>query len=341
VTRLTPRNRREFAMSSPIVDRNSSQRLAGYANRGVVDLDTEKWVIESSSVEATLAEHYGAEVAGYELSPPRDPAELRTRLRESAPQLAELTDHIRTQFDDGACGIFISKLGLADLEVDVRRKAVFALAVMLGDVTETEPVNHRVVWDVRPQEADLRKFSKFSESDTEAAYHTDSTIVPIPERYFLLYAVQQAECGGGLSTLRDGRAVKEQLEETPDGRVALRVLTDTKLPVRIPKAFRKKYGVTAKDGYSYVPVFADKPMWRWRKDKIEQGLVAHPECATPEVRTALDTVADVLANYPGVLKPLPTDGIVIIDNHVAFHGRTAFTDLKRHLLRIRFQEPAA
>jgi len=98
-------------MSSPIVDRNSSQRLAGYANRGVVDLDTEKWVIESSSVEATLAEHYGAEVAGYELSPPRDPAELRTRLRESAPQLAELTDHIRTQFDDGACGILYQSLG--------------------------------------------------------------------------------------------------------------------------------------------------------------------------------------------------------------------------------------
>jgi len=163
-------------MASAIVDRNKSERLTGDSSRGIVELDTEKWEIEISSVEATLAEHYGAEVAGYELSPPRDPAELRTRLRESAPQLAELTDHIRTQFDDGACGIFISKLGLADLEVDVRRKAVFALAVMLGDVTETEPVNHRVVWDVRPQEADLRKFSKFSESDTEAAYHTDSTL---------------------------------------------------------------------------------------------------------------------------------------------------------------------
>jgi alpha-ketoglutarate-dependent taurine dioxygenase len=328
-------------MASALMDGNIPEKLTGDSTRGIVELDTEKWAIEGSSVETTLAEYYGAEVAGSQLSPPRDPAELRTRLRESAPRLAELTDHIRTQFDDGACGIFISKLGLAHLEVDQRRKAVFALAVMLGDVTETEPVDHRVVWDVRPQEAELRKFSMFSESDTEAAYHTDSTIVPIPERYFLLYAVQQAECGGGLSTLRDGRAVKEELEQTPDGRVALRVLTDTALPVRIPKAFRKKYGVTAKDGYSYVPVFAEKPMWRWRKDKIEQGLVAHPECATPDVRKALDTVADLLANRPGVRKPLPTDGIVIIDNHVAFHGRTAFTDLKRHLLRIRFQEPAA
>jgi len=35
---------------------------------------------------------------------------------------------------------------------------------------------------------------------------------------------------------------------------------------------------------------------------------------------------------------VPTDGLVIIDNHVSFHGRTSFTDPRRHLLRIRFNE---
>jgi hypothetical protein len=110
-------------------------------------------------------------------------------------------------------------------------------------------------------------------------------------------------------------------------------------PIRIPKAFRRKYGATASDGYSYVPVFAQKPMWRWRKDKIEQGLIKHPECATPEVRQALDTVATQLADTTNELRQaLPTDSIVVIDNHVAFHGRTAFTDKTRHLLRIRFHD---
>jgi alpha-ketoglutarate-dependent taurine dioxygenase len=306
---------------------------------GMAELDiAERWIIESDSVDAILADYYGGDVTGYALTPPSDPADLRSRLRTAAPQLAAVTDEMRGLFDGGACGVLIPKLGLAGLEVDQRRKSVFALAVLLGDVTETEPVDHRVVWDVRSEQAELRKFSMFSESDGEAQYHTDSTIVPIPEDYFLLYAVRQAHCGGGLSILRDGRMVKRRLEETPQGRAAVQVLSETKLPIRIPKGFRGKYAATASDGYSYVPVLSDKPLWRWRKDKIEQGLVKHPECATPQVREALDTVADILANRTEEIRQvLPTDGIVVIDNHVAFHGRTAFDDSERHLLRIRFR----
>jgi alpha-ketoglutarate-dependent taurine dioxygenase len=243
-------------------------------------------------------------------------------------------------FAAGACGVMIPSLGLVHLSVDQRRKSVFALAALLGNVTETEPEKHRVIWDVKAAPMEAREFSKFSQAPDEAQYHTDSTIVPIPERYFLLYAVNQANCGGGLSTLRDGREVIQVLERTEAGRKAVQTLRETPLPIRIPKGFRGKYGATASDGYSYTPVFAEKPMWRWRKDKIEHGLVKHPECETTEVRTALDTVADELADPRNeVRKPLPTDGIVVIDNHVAFHGRTAFTDKNRHLLRIRFHHP--
>ena len=322
-------------MSSAIAD---SVKSIG----SMIELDVDQtWSMENGSLRATLADYYGGDISGATLSPPREPADLRSRLRASMPRLATVTDQIQIEFDHGACGVVISQLGLAGLEVDDQRKAVFALAVLLGDVTETEPVDHRVVWDLRPRAAELRKFSMFSESDREAAYHTDSTIVPIPERFFLLYAIHAARCGGGVSTLRDGRVVKARLEETSRGRTAVQVLTETKLPLRIPKAFRKKYGYTEKDGYTYLPVMADKPMWRWRKDKIEQGLAAHPEYATPRVREALDTVADVLAKHEGFRQVLPDDGLVIIDNHNSFHGRTAFTDPERHLLRIRFNELAA
>jgi hypothetical protein len=326
-------------VTSTFVTADQGRDSADRSLRGIVELDTDSsWGIESAEVAATLAEHYGPGVTGFALSPPAVPAELRAKLRAAAPGLTSLTDRIQAEFDNGACGIFVSRLGLADLEVDERRKSVFALAALLGNVTETEPVDHRVVWDVRPQVEELRKFSHFSESDREAQYHTDSTIVPVPERYFLLYAVQQAECGGGLSTLRDGRVVREQLQATEEGRIALRVLTDTPLPLRIPRAFRKKYGYKTKGGYTLVPIFAELPMWRWRRDKIEQGLVNNPEYATPEVRSALSTVDALLAEPGGVTQPLPTDGLVIIDNHVSFHGRTSFTDARRHLLRIRFTE---
>jgi alpha-ketoglutarate-dependent taurine dioxygenase len=326
-------------VTSTFITTDQSRDSTDRSLRGIIELETDSsWAIESAQVAATLAEHYGAGVTGSALTPPAVPADLRAKLRASAPGLTSLTDRIQAEFDNGACGIFVPRLGLAGLDVDERRKSVFALAALLGTVTETEPVDHRVIWDVRPQEEDLRKFSHFSESDREADYHTDSTIVPVPERYFLLYAVQQAECGGGLSTLRDGRVVREQLEATEDGRTALRVLTETALPLRIPRAFRKKYGYKTKHGYTFVPIFAERPMWRWRRDKIEQGLVANPEYATPEVRAALGTVDALLAEPGGVTQPLPTDGLVIIDNHVSFHGRTSFTDPRRHLLRIRFAE---
>ena len=90
-----------------------------------------------------------------------------------------------------------------------------------------------------------------------------------------------------------------------------------------------------------MPVLADKPMWRWHKDKIEQGLAAHPEYATPRVREALDTVADVLAKHEALRRVLPDDGLGIIDNYNSFHARTAFTGPERHLLRIPFNELAA
>lgn len=310
------------------------------ATSGIARLDISgRWMIESDSVDAVLTDYYGADVTGAALIPPRDPDDLRSRLRLAAPQLSAIADEIRRSFETGACGVLVPRLGLAEFDLNRRRMSVFALAALVGNVTETEPEDHRVLWDVKSAPDEARRFSRFSQASGEAQYHTDSTIVPIPERFFLLYAVTQAQCGGGWSILRDGRLLKRRLEETPAGRDAIQTLTETSLPIRIPKSFRKKYGATDSNGYSYVPVMADKPLWRWRRDKIEQGLAKHPECCTPPVRKALDTVDDLLADEADELHAvLPTDAVVIIDNHVAFHGRTAFTDLNRHLLRIRFHD---
>ena len=322
-------------MSSTINESRESVPASGMAELVIEP----RWVIESDAVERVIGDYYGADVAGADLTPPADPAELRELLRQKAPQLGALADRMRSLFDSGACGVMIPRLGLAHLSTDQRRKSVFALAVLLGNVTETEPDNHRVIWDVKAAPERERQFSKFSQAPDEAQYHTDSTIVPVPERFFLLYAVTQADCGGGLSILRDGRQVMDILQQSEAGRAAVDTLRRTPLPIRIPRAFRRKYGATATDGYSYVPVFADRPMWRWRKDKIESGLVKHPDAETPAVRQALDTVAEQLADTSNeVRQVLSTDAIVVIDNHVAFHGRTAFTDTKRHLLRIRFHD---
>ena len=299
------------------------------------------WATERDAIKATLVDHYGADVAGEALTPPHDPAALRARLREVAPRLAELTDRIRSTFDvDEACAVMVPELGLRELGIDDKRKCVFALAALLGDPTANIPLDC-VVWDVKNRRDEASGHTSFSENDLKAGYHTDNGALPIPERFFLLYAVQAAQCGGGVSLLRDGRVIKSQLEETPEGRAAVRLFTEMEWPRRIPDAF-KKYADVAPDGYLYAPILAEKPMWRWRKNGIRRAIAKHPDYQTPEVHHALDALREQLVDGPGEIRQIiPTDGILIINNHITLHGRTAFTDPERHLLRLRFHEPTA
>jgi hypothetical protein len=314
------------------------------SSKSVVHLTAEEggtdWAREMDAIRAALTDHYGEDVAGDALSPPPDPAALRARLREIAPRLAALTDRIQRAFDvDRACAVLIPEVGLGERSVDDKRKGIFALATLLGDPTANIPFDH-VLWDVHNQGDESTGHTSFSENDRKAGYHTDNGALPVPEHFFLLYAVQAAGCGGGVSLLRDGRVVKKHLEETKEGRAAVRVLTRTSLPRRIPPAFHK-FADVSPDGYLYASVFADEPLWRWRKNGIRKGLAAHPECETPEVRQALDMVMELLEEGPDEIRlVIPTDGLLVINNHIALHGRTAFTDPARHLLRLRFHKPA-
>ena len=150
-------------------------------------------------------------------------AALRARLRDVAPRLTALCDHIRAAFDsDGACAVGVPAVGLGEVSLDDKRRGVFALAVLLGDPTPNIPFD-RVVWDVRNRGDGSSSHTSFSENDLEAHYHTDSAVLPVPERFFLLYAVRAARCGGGVSLLRDGRvpAPEPVDEEAPVPEIAV------------------------------------------------------------------------------------------------------------------------
>jgi hypothetical protein len=58
-----------------------------------LDLADERswWAREKDGILAALVDHYGGDVDGGDLAPPRDPAALRARLREVAPRLAAIT----------------------------------------------------------------------------------------------------------------------------------------------------------------------------------------------------------------------------------------------------------
>jgi len=176
-----------------------------------------------------------------------------------------------------------------------------------------------------------------STTSRAAGYHTDAGYLKTPPRFFLLYAMKAAACGGGESLIRDGRIVLRQLSETEEGRSAIEVLSQT-LPRRVPAKFRP-VAYLAGDGLQYSPVFAEVPLWRWARRNSRLGLEANPDHASPRVWQALATVSEQLQNGSDELRPVvPTDGVIVVNNHIALHGRTAFTDTSRHLLRIRVHD---
>lgn len=92
-----------------------------------------------------LTDYYGGDVPRSALIPPRDSTELRAGLAVDAPQLADVAEETGGLFDDEVLGVLIPKLGLTGQSLDARRKSVFAPAVPLGNVSETESDDHRLV----------------------------------------------------------------------------------------------------------------------------------------------------------------------------------------------------
>jgi alpha-ketoglutarate-dependent taurine dioxygenase len=296
------------------------------------------WGQEQDGIRAVLAEHFGAELAGSELPESPDPAALRARLRAVAPRLCALTDRVRAEFDDGACAVLVPRVGVAGVEVDQQRVALYTLASVLGDVIANHPET-AAVWDVRDRGRVSPNHQSHSESSAAAGYHTDAGYLRIPPRFFLLYAAKAAACGGGASLIRDGRMLKNQLADTEKGRAAIEALSQV-LPRRVPKQY-DYVAFLEQDGWQYSRILGDKPMWRWGKKNTSIAVRANPEYSTPQVWEAIATVSALLKNGPGEFRPaLPTDGVLIIDNHIALHGRTEFQDSSRHLFRIRFHDPA-
>lgn len=259
----------------------------------------------------------------------------------------ELAEEIRRAFEAGACAVSVPRLGLAPADLEKRRAALRDLAQLVGagaaETVEVRDVGNQAVGTVPAKPAENTVPAKPAESaaggdgpDLEAEHHTDSALVPMPERYFMLYAVRAPRCGGGERFLRDGRVLRDRLAALPGGPAAVRALTDTPLPMRVPKSMRGP-GHTDAKGYYLAPVLGERPLWRWRRDKIEAGLAARPEHENAEVRTAIDMVAGLLADSSDDIRlPIPDDAMLLVDNHLTLHGRTAFTDTERLLLRARF-----
>jgi alpha-ketoglutarate-dependent taurine dioxygenase len=297
---------------------------------------------EVDSLLAIFAERYGGLADPDVLVPHPDMEALGGLLGRAAPGLDALARALRAALEGPYCALVVPQLGLHRLDPAERCFVLFALSLCIGRPTPTDRLSQRIVWNLRarPDRMAEGKASTFSEHNEEARLHTDTQYYAAPERYVLQYFLRSAGCGGGVTWLRDAASVVRGLEGSASGRRALWVLSRTALPFRIPAAFTVD-GHASTLELTHAPIFGARPAIRFRLDTLEAGLAACPGHDTADVRDALHALyAELEAPRQRVERALQPDSLLLINNHECLHGRTGFTDLSRHAVRIRIAESA-
>lgn len=309
---------------------------------GVVTLKNRPNWSDLDAIKEVLTKHFGHDDAD-KYTPPEDHASARVAISEAAPEIASFADDLiscTTSKDSAASSVCVQHLGLANESLETQRAAVYALSVLMGNVTPTELVHNSVLWDVVKRDVGNASHPTFSENDQEANYHTDSQFRLKPESHFGLYVSHAAKCGGGESMLLDGNVAREHIESTSKGRDAV-VLLSEDVPSRVPSAFASG-GYSGEAEYTYGPVFSENIPWRWRYDTIKSGIQETAPENADSMLHAVEFINDELKESPGqFLSPMPDDSFILVANHHALHGRTAFEDPSRHVLRIRFDRSIA
>jgi alpha-ketoglutarate-dependent taurine dioxygenase len=300
---------------------------------------TPRWDAEAFDILDTLASHH-RHVADYQaitgLGSEQATALLKDDLRSAAPSLGDFVDHLMASVEASGVAAYVPSLGLGGFEAERRARLLYALTVCIGEPSPTDAKSGRILWDVAPRRTSGDYFATFSEHDGEAAFHTDTQYYPAPERWVALYVMTPASCGGGQSVLCDGAAVRAALD-TPATRWALRALEDRPLPFRVPSVFATdpRPGVVQA---TLAPVFSSCPGVRYRRDTLLDGWTHFPEHHDAEAEDAVRALERALVDSQSVVRfRMERDSLLIVDNHRALHARTAFSDQKRHLLRVRMR----
>jgi alpha-ketoglutarate-dependent taurine dioxygenase len=188
---------------------------------------------------------------------------------------------------------------------------VLGFAARLGRPSERD--GGIAAWPVTPVTGDPR--ATFSQRAGHAALHTDAAYRRDPERGVCLFAVRPAQ-DGGRSRLVAG---KDVLHALPDalGRQLSRPDWEWRVPAPFQPGPPFRGAVLSRDGKV-----------RWRADTLRPA-------GTGQERAAAEFAARV-ETLPAVVEiPLQEGDVLVLDNHRMLHGRTAFTDPCRLLVRVR------
>jgi alpha-ketoglutarate-dependent taurine dioxygenase len=253
----------------------------------------------------------------------------------SAP--SDLAAHIRLALDSEGC-LLIKDFPADPIAPEISARRFEELCRQVG-----EPISHdahgTIVWDIKSRATAETGVITYSEHNHEAEMHTDSQYSEYPEDFFGLLTLQPAECGGGESMLLWLEDILRELRELPDGACHEQMLRHGNYPFLVPKVFQRENGDTPE--YNAGPILRDTEI-RFRVDTLEKALMAYPDLCSAAEKRAYEALKEIVLNSPSIQRfHLERGDLIFINNKTMLHGRTAFTDARRHLLRVRMNRVAA
>ncbi|MEK9160188.1 MAG: TauD/TfdA family dioxygenase [Patescibacteria group bacterium] len=210
-----------------------------------------------------------------------------------------------------------------------------AISNLIGVTTCTDRVKKNIVWPIKADPTQTGDNLTYSEHQGHAGLHTDTQYFPEPESGVSLWCLNPDKNGEGESILVDARmAIHELIARGL--RDSVEILSREKVPFRVPTAFTATATEDSLEIFS-APIIGESPYIRYRRETIERAYTMNPKEKDQSIAQAMDHLDEVL-NDPSlqIRFNLRRGQVLFLNNHEILHGRTSFSDLERHLLRIRF-----
>lgn len=196
--------------------------------------------------------------------------------------------------------------------------------------------NNSIIWDIKSNPDSVSNIKTYSEHNHEAELHTDSQYSEYPEDYFGLLTLKTATCGGGKSMLLSLKDILNELQSLPNGHELEHTLSKTDFPFVVPNVFKKI--ASNENEYNFGPILRPNEI-RFRVDTCEKAIKANPEFCKEDQKLAFEELKKLILNSPSTMEfYLKEKDLIFINNKTMLHGRTSFTDARRHLLRIRMNK---
>ena len=245
-----------------------------------------------------------------------------------------LLDHL---IQDGC--VLLKKFDIDETNLSSTRALFTSLCESIGD-----PISHdakgTIVWDIQSRTSGTNKKDgvvTYSEHNHEADLHTDSQYSEYPEDYFALLTVCPASCGGGQSYVLTLDDLLEDLNSNAQGKSAIEVLSNTSFPFIIPHVFKLNSHQDSQE-YNFGPILREDEI-RFRVDTIQKAIELNPDFCTNDQIEAFDFLVSTIRSTAKTQKfHLDVGDLLLVNNKTILHGRSSFSDDRRHLLRVRMNK---